>query len=127
MTIVITGASRGIGASLAELYRSDGKRVIGTSRQGVEAPDHVPLDVGDASAFETLAHHLDGVSVDLLICNAGIYPDKGQSLADGYPPEMWADVFAVNVAGVFLTVQTILPILQMSSQPKIAIISSAVT
>ncbi len=37
---------------------------------------------------------------------------------------MWAQTFAANVTGVFLTVQTLLPNLQLSDAPKIAIISS---
>jgi len=63
-------------------------------------------------------------TVDLLICNAGIYPDKGQALEDGYPSDMWAQSFATNVTGVFLTVQAFLPHLMRSDAPKIAIISS---
>lgn len=118
---VITGANRGIGAALAARLRADGWEVSGTARAG---GDHIPLDVSDPAQFPGLARALDGRPVDLLICNAGIYPDKGQSLADGYPPEMWAQVFAVNVTGVFLTVQTLLPNLQMSQAPKIAIMSS---
>jgi NAD(P)-dependent dehydrogenase (short-subunit alcohol dehydrogenase family) len=118
---VITGANRGIGAALATRLHADGWEVSGTARAGGE---HIPLDVADPAQFAGLARALDSRPIDLLICNAGIYPDKGQNLADGYPPEMWAQVFAVNVTGVFLTVQTLLPNLQMSQAPKIAIISS---
>ena len=71
-----------------------------------------------------MARSLDGSAVDLLICNAGIYADKGQSLADGYPPQMWAEGFATNVTGVFLGIQALLPHLQKSDGAKIAIISS---
>ncbi|MFP4275306.1 MAG: SDR family NAD(P)-dependent oxidoreductase [Paracoccaceae bacterium] len=118
---VITGANRGIGAALAARLREDGWEVSGTARaEGAQ----IPLDVADPAQFAGLARALNGRPVDLLICNAGIYPDKGQRLADGYPPEMWARVFAVNVTGVFLTVQTLLPNLRMSQAPKIAIISS---
>ena len=67
---------------------------------------------------------LESQPIDTLICNAGVYLDKGQSLADGYPPEMWDESFAVNVTGVFLTVQSLLPNLQLSDTPRIAIISS---
>jgi hypothetical protein len=31
---------------------------------------------------------LDGRAIDTLICNAGIYPDKGQTLDAGYPAAM---------------------------------------
>ena len=120
MQIVITGASRGIGAGLAEAYRAAGHRVIGTAR-GNDAD--LSLDVTRAEEFARLRDALDGAPVDLLVCNAGIYPDKGQRLEDGYAPEMWARTFAVNVTGVFLTVQTLLANLR-AARGRIAIISS---
>lgn len=121
MHIVITGANRGIGHALETGYRAQGALVTGTARA---TPGYVPLDVTDPAQFAPLAQHLDGRAVDLLICNAGVYLDKHQSLAEGYPPTMWATEFATNVTGVFLTVQTLLPNLQMAQAPKIAILSS---
>jgi len=122
MHVVITGASRGIGHALADLYQTRGAQVTGTSRAGGNGL--LPLDVSDAGAFAGFGAALGGQTVDLLVCNAGIYPDKGQNMADGYPAQMWADTFATNVTGVFLTIQSLLPNLQLSQSPKIAIISS---
>jgi len=122
MHVVITGASRGIGHALADLYQTRGAQVTGTSRAGGNGL--LPLDVSDAGAFAGFGAALGGQTVDLLVCNAGIYPDKGQNTADGYPAQMWADAFATNVTGVFLTIQSLLPNLQLSQSPKIAIISS---
>ena len=119
--VVITGANRGIGAALAAGYRGRGWDVTATSRDGRVGPK---LDVSDPAAQGALAAALDGRAVDLLICNAGVYLDKGQNLADGYPAEMWAKSFAVNVTGVFLTVQALLAELQSGDGAKIAIISS---
>lgn len=121
MHIVITGANRGIGHELLTRYRADGHTVTGTAR---DAAGFAPLDVTQPADFATLSTHLDSQPVDLLICNAGVYLDQGQSLADGYPADMWATEFATNVTGVFLSVQTLLPNLQMAPSPKIAIISS---
>ncbi|MBY6202480.1 SDR family oxidoreductase [Maritalea mobilis] len=121
MTILITGANRGIGKGLSEAYAGRGETVIATARS---AEGCTPLDVADPASVSALAEGLDGQAIDLLICNAGVYPDKDQSLDTGYPPEMWAEVFAVNVTGVFLTVQALLPNLSKSAAPKIAIISS---
>lgn len=121
MHVVITGASRGIGQQLAKRYQSRGDDVTGTSRSGngLQA-----LDVTDPDEQAALARALDGRPVDLLICNAGVYLDKGEELAIGYPAQMWADSFATNVTGVFLGVQALLPHLQQAHAPKIAIISS---
>lgn len=122
MHVVITGASRGIGAELAARYRAAGHDVTGTARAGGD--DLVPLDVTRPEACAGLAAALAGAPVDLLICNAGIYPDKGQVLDTGYPAAMWAETFATNVTGVFLTVQALLPNLRAAEAAKIAIISS---
>jgi NAD(P)-dependent dehydrogenase (short-subunit alcohol dehydrogenase family) len=121
MHIVITGANRGIGHELLSRYAAAGHDVTGTARQG---EDYVALDVTKPDSFSNLAQAMDARPVDLLICNAGLYLDKGESLAEGYPPEMWAQMMATNVTGVFLSVQTLLPNLQMAAGGKIAIISS---
>ncbi|SLN48422.1 C-factor [Roseovarius litorisediminis] len=121
MHIVITGATRGIGQALAARYSAAGHQVTGTARApGAQAR----LDVTDPESHAALAHQLDGQPVDLLVCNAGVYLDKHENLADGYPVPMWADTFATNVTGVFLTVQSLLPNLQLAGTAKIAIISS---
>lgn len=119
MTTLITGANRGIGAALANALRSRGDTVIGTTRGG-----DWPLEVTEPTSHKALADRLAGQPIDLLICNAGVYPDKGQSLDDGYPAQMWAEAMAVNVTGVFLTIQTLLPNLRKAGGAKIAIISS---
>ena len=121
MTVVITGASRGIGAALAEHYADAGQEVIGTSRAA--GADH-PLDVTDPASHAVFARSLGTRSVDLLVCNAGVFLDRGHEIESGYAPDLWAQTFATNVTGVFLTVQSLLPHLGRAEMPKIAIISS---
>jgi NAD(P)-dependent dehydrogenase (short-subunit alcohol dehydrogenase family) len=122
VTVLITGANRGIGRGLLDLYRAEGHEAMGTARN--PAPDLLPLDVTDSAAHRALADALAGRPIGLLICNAGVYLDKGQDLATGYPADLWAHTFAVNVTGVFLTVQALLPNLRAAGGAKIAIISS---
>lgn len=123
MTILITGASRGIGKALFDGYAARGDVVIGTHRRADEGPMRA-LDVTDPVSHESLARGLGDTAIDLLVCNAGVYLDKGQSLADGFPTDMWANSFAANVTGVFLTIQHLLPHLRRATDAKIAIISS---
>lgn len=120
-TILITGANRGIGKALADHHAAMGHEVLACARSG---KDHLKLDVTDAASQAALAKRLDGRRIDTLVCNAGVYLDKGHALETGYAPELWAQTFAANVTGVFLTVQHLLPNLRLSDQPRIAIISS---
>ncbi|WP_372571323.1 SDR family oxidoreductase [Ruegeria jejuensis] len=119
MHVLITGANRGIGRALAERYRADGHEVTGTARDGSQA---ITLDVTNPAQHADVAEALSGRAIDLLICNAGVYLDKGHRFED-YDSDIWAQTFAANVTGVFLTVQTLLPHLR-AAQGKIAVLSS---
>ena len=121
MHIVITGATRGIGAGLADHYRAAGHEVKGTGRS---AGAQMTLDVTQPADHSAMARALEGQAIDLQVCNAGVYMDKGEALETGYAPDLWAQSFAANVTGVFLTVQSLLPNLALSAAPKVAIISS---
>lgn len=121
MTILITGASRGIGAGLAAHYAALGEEVIGTGRS-VAAP--LQLDVTRPASHTDMADALGDRAIDLLVCNAGVYLDKGDDLDTGFGADLWAQTFATNVTGVFLSIQALLPHLRRAKGARIAIISS---
>ncbi len=121
MHVVITGANRGVGRALADHFRARGDRVTGTARDG---SGDILLDVTDPASLAACAGALHGQAVDLLVCNAGILIDRHETIGDGYAPDLWAKTFAVNVTGVFLTVQALLPSLRAADAAKVAIISS---
>jgi NAD(P)-dependent dehydrogenase (short-subunit alcohol dehydrogenase family) len=123
MNILVAGANRGIGRALFDHYSATGADTFGTTRG--QRPDDrwLPLDVTDDNGPKALAAAFGNRQLDLLVCNAGVYPDRGEALEDGYPAEAWAEGFAVNVTGVFLTIQALLPNLR-AAKGKIAIISS---
>ena len=120
MQVILTGGNRGIGAQMTSQLRARGDTVVATSRDG--STDAV-LDVTNAKQVQSLAADYQPV-LDLLICNAGVYLDKGHALETGYEQQLWTDTFAVNVTGVFQTIQALLPALRKSKAPKIAIIAS---
>ena len=120
MRVLITGANRGIGLALARYYADAGAQVLAGARQPMAG--QIALDVTDPAALQA-ASAQNGGALDLLICNAGVYLDKGEDLATGYGAQLWADSFATNVTGVFHTVQAFLPHLR-AARGKVAIISS---
>lgn len=123
MTILITGANRGIGAALLTAAKDRGDTAFGTTRSTDHA-ELLPLDVRDPESCGALAERLSDTPIDLLVCNAGIYLEKGMQADSLTDTQMWADTFATNVTGVYLTAMAFLPHLKRSAAPKIAIISS---
>lgn len=125
MRALITGATRGIGLELLSQMAAGGVEVTGTYRSdpgtGPQTAAWVEMDVNDPASIKRATETLEE-PLDLLICNAGIFLDKGQSLDTGFPAQMWADGFETNVTGVFLTIQALLP--KLAASGKIAIISS---
>lgn len=123
MTMLITGAGRGIGLALTCEAMARGQQVIATTRgpaPALQGPRWERLEVTDPAAQADLAARLTGVPLSLLVCNAGIYAEKA---AQGYGPQVWQDSFATNVMGVWLTVQAHLPALKAAGG-KLAIIAS---
>ncbi len=73
MTILITGANRGLGLALLDGYRGEGRAAIGTARRAQAGLE--PLDVNDPASVRSLAAGLAGQPIDTLICN-GQPPEK---------------------------------------------------
>ena len=126
MQVLITGANRGIGATLAQQALIAGHQVIGTARtlDNLSASiEGLALDVTNPESLAAFAKALEGRQIDILVCNAGVYPDKGLSAPAEYSADIFAQAFAVNVTGVWSTLQSALPNL-LAAKGKIAILSS---
>ncbi len=102
-TIVVTGASRGLGAHICGSLLNKGYNVVGISRSG-EAPKNVTAiacDVGDyAQLKETLKHTLKDKTVFGLINAAGI---ASMNLAISTPPETVEKIIRTNLIGTINT------------------------
>jgi len=110
-TLILTGASRGIGHATAKLFESEDWRVITCSRRAfsddcpwASGPDHhVQIDLGDADSratgLEQMRQILDGDPLHALVNNAGISPkgEDGERLNTiDTPMDAWNRVFEVN-------------------------------
>lgn len=125
-TSLITGANRGIGLEISRRLAARGETVIACARTDPpSAPGLEPyrLDVTDAEALEGLTVALEGRALDLLVCNAGMLIGRGGVDDASYTPEAFAEVLAVNVTGVFMTIHACLPALRRA-KGRIAVISS---
>lgn len=103
-TVLVTGASRGIGLATAEKFLSEGWRVLGTSTSGQVNISHsnfqaYQLDLASQAIIQQFAWELtkDLVNIDVLVNNAGIAPD---GLTAGIDIEKIRQTFEVNVFGL---------------------------
>jgi NAD(P)-dependent dehydrogenase (short-subunit alcohol dehydrogenase family) len=101
---VITGTASGIGRESAELFMSEGARVVGVDLAADAAGDlAIQADVTDEQQVRGLyARVRDELGrVDVLFNNAGIAPDDDRSILDtSY--DAWRRVQDVNLTSVFL-------------------------
>lgn len=112
-TLVLTGASRGIGHATVKRFSREGWRVITCSRQAFAdncpwpagPEDHIKVDLSNqedvGNAIAEIRHRLagNGGTLHALVNNAGISPKTaagGRMDSFETPMNVWRDVFQVN-------------------------------
>ena len=133
-TVLITGASRGIGAATAREFAAAGANValLARGRDAISAlADEIgaqaiaiPCDVSSHTEVEAAVQAtVDKFgSLDVLIGNAGVIePVAHLSTAD---PEAWGRVIDINLKGVFYGMRAAMPIMQGAGGGTIITISS---
>ncbi len=121
-SVVIIGASRGIGPAFAEAYAGEGWEVHATTRSP-ESPDELAdiagnvsihgLDVRNAAQISNLADALQGSTIDHLINSAGVLRGVSRD-----------EMMAVNADAPFNIVGALFDAVARSSERKIAILTS---
>lgn len=122
MTMLVTGASRGIGRRLCDVAKTAGWQVIETARAPTDGM--LRLDVTSAESHGALAAELAGRTIDALVLNAGIFPARGGMESPEYTAEAFAQAMLTHVAGPFFAVRALMPNLKAATKPRIAIIAS---
>ncbi len=131
---VVTGATRGIGRSIADQLHSEGATVVGFGRDETTGAAWEALS-DRAHFFRVDVTDRDGVGtaigqigeqfgrLDHLVCNAGINRDR---LLLRMSAEEWRQVLDVNLTGAFHCIQAALRLLMKSESGSIVAVSSVI-
>jgi NAD(P)-dependent dehydrogenase (short-subunit alcohol dehydrogenase family) len=148
-TVLITGANSGLGLELTKQYAAKGWTVIATHRRS-EIPESLAavvaehenvrverMDVASIEEIEALAAKLEGVPIDVLINNAGVYSDRSVCQGDdacrgegrtqsfgNMDYELFETIMTVNVRGPLVVSENFIDNVRASGQKKIIAISS---
>ncbi len=137
-TILVTGATDGIGLEAAKELARLGHEVVLHSRdaeKALQAADKVRqsvpgarlqttcADLSDLGRVVQMAHELNARlhGLDVLLHNAGVYMPARQLSANGF--EM---TLAVNYCAPFVLTRWLLPLLKQSADPRVVTVSSVV-
>ena len=133
-TVLITGASRGIGAEAARVFADAGANVALVARSADSIADlageigksavAIPCDISRywevAQAVENCVTAFGGL--DILINNAGVIEPIARM--DEADPEGWGQVIDINLKGVFHGMRAALPVMESAGGGTILTVSS---
>lgn len=135
-SVIVTGASKGIGKGIAQVFARHGAKILIVGRNGGDAEkaaEEINQNGGTASAFsadvakwedmtamaEAAAERHGGI--DILCANAGVYP---QTKMEEMDPAEWDQVMGTNLRGTFLSVKACLSHLKKSGEGRVILTSS---
>ena len=124
--VFITGASRGIGASIASAYQAEGAFVIGTQTQNNDTNNDVCsewyiADFSDENQIVGCADYLRSQDIDVLVNNAGFNTNENFSSID---LDVFKNIQQVNLLAPFLLCQAAVEGMEKKGWGRIVNISS---
>jgi len=138
-TVVITGASRGLGLASAAYLCKQGWRVVAAMRSveaglerlrtetGASSGDPrligVPLDLASAESIAAAARAIEDAvgAPDVLVHNAGI---AAAGMFEDTPASAWDQIFATNLFGPIALTRALLPSMRAAGRGRIVVVSS---
>ncbi|WP_442679591.1 SDR family NAD(P)-dependent oxidoreductase [Sphingomonas sp. ASY06-1R] len=139
-TMLLTGASRGIGHATVKLFYQNGWRVLTVSRAAFaeDCPwpggrdNHIQANLADPAGFDALAddvrQRLGGAGLSAIVNNAAISPKREGGARKGVCDtsyEDWLSVFNVNFFSVAMLSRLLLPELKASQGAIVNVTSIA--
>jgi 3-oxoacyl-[acyl-carrier protein] reductase len=135
-SVIVTGASKGIGKGIARVFASKGAQVLLAARdlaQGEVAAEEIRFAGGAASAVAADVSREEDCArmartaverhggIDIVCCNAGVFPAARLGAMTGGD---WDQVLDINLKGTFLTVHACLTDLKTRGRGRIIVTSS---
>jgi len=133
-TVLITGASRGIGAETGRVFANAGAKVVLLARSGAEI-SRLAKDIGaralalpcDVSSFDAVQGAVDAAvarfgGIDVLINNAGVV--QPIALMAASDPTEWGRAIDINLKGVYHGMRAVMPLMEAARSGTILTISS---
>ena len=135
LTVLITGANRGIGLELVKHYLDHGDRVIGTYRETTSSKELIQmsenhkdlkilkLDVSSDGSLKDFPNQLNGAPIDIFINNAGVFGPRDSSFGN-VTEQGWVAALKVNAIAPLILTQLIIENLRKGSVKKLIYITS---
>jgi len=132
-SVIVTGASKGIGKGIARVFANQGAKVMVVARDGAAAEKcaaeigngarSCSADIGNWEQCQAMAQAAAAAfgGIDVLCANAGVYP---QTKLEDMDPAEWDLVMGTNLKGNFLSVKACLPWLKKTGEGRVILTSS---